>query len=36
MDINWLQVLIAYFLGAFTWAMVRGWLSAAKSKVAPG
>ena len=34
MDINWLQVIIAYILGGLTFAMVKGWLSGLKSKVA--
>jgi hypothetical protein len=34
MEINWLQVIIAYVLGGLTFAMVRGWLSGLKSKVA--
>ena len=34
MNINWVQVLIAYVLGGLTFAMVRGFLSGLKNKVA--
>lgn len=34
MDINWLQVIIAYILGGLTFAMVKGMLAGLKSKVA--
>lgn len=34
MKIEWLQVIIAYVLGGLTFAMVKGWLSGLKSKVA--
>jgi hypothetical protein len=34
MDINWLQVIIAYVLGGLTFAMLKGFLSGLKSKVA--
>lgn len=33
MDIEWAQVLIAFFLGVFTSAMVKSFISSAKSKV---
>lgn len=33
MNIEWTQVLIAFFLGVFTSAMVKGFISSAKSKV---
>ena len=33
MSIEWTQVLIAFFLGVFTSAMVKGFISSAKSKV---
>lgn len=33
MSIDWTQVLIAFFLGVFTSAMVKGFISSAKSKV---
>jgi hypothetical protein len=33
-NIEWTQVLIAFFLGVFTSAMVKGFISSAKSKVA--
>jgi hypothetical protein len=33
MDINWLQVLIAYVLGGLTFAMLKTWVSGLKSKV---
>jgi hypothetical protein len=32
-DINWLQVIIAYILGGLTFAMVKGTLTGLKSKV---
>jgi hypothetical protein len=32
-NIEWTQVLIAFFLGVFTSAMVKGFISSAKSKV---
>jgi len=32
-SIEWTQVLIAFFLGVFTSAMVKGFISSAKSKV---
>ena len=31
---NWTQILIAFFLGVFTSAMVKGVISSVKSKVA--
>lgn len=34
MDINWIQVIIAYIAGGLTFAMLKGWLSGLKSKVA--
>jgi hypothetical protein len=34
MDINWLQVIIAYVLGGLTFAMLKGWVSGLKNKVA--
>jgi hypothetical protein len=34
MDINWVQVIIAYILGGLTFAMLKGFLSGLKSKVA--
>lgn len=34
MDINWVQVVIAYILGGLTFAMLKSWLSGLKSKVA--
>ena len=34
MNINWVQVLIAYVLGGLTFAMLKGFLSGLKSKVA--
>jgi hypothetical protein len=34
MNINWVQVLIAYVLGGLTFAMVKGLLSGLKNKVA--
>lgn len=34
MDINWVQVIIAYVLGGLTFAMLKGFLSGLKSKVA--
>jgi hypothetical protein len=34
MDINWLQVIIAYILGGLTFAMVKGMLTGLKNKVA--
>lgn len=34
MDINWLQVIIAYVLGGLTFAALKGFLSGLKSKVA--
>ena len=34
MSIDWTQVLIAFFLGVFTSAMVKGGLNSLKSKVA--
>ena len=33
MNIDWMQVLIAFFLGVFTSAMVKGFISSARSKV---
>ena len=33
MDINWLQVIIAYVLGGLTFAMVKGKLSGIAGKV---
>jgi|HubBroStandDraft_5_1064220.scaffolds.fasta_scaffold863130_2 hypothetical protein len=33
MDIQWLQCIIAFFLGVFTSAAVKGLLNSAKSKV---
>jgi len=33
-DINWVQVVIAYILGGLTFAMLKSWLSGLKSKVA--
>lgn len=33
MDINWLQVIVAYILGGLTFAMVKGLLTGLKSKV---
>jgi hypothetical protein len=32
-NIEWTQVLIAFFIGVFTSAMVKGFISSAKSKV---
>jgi len=32
-DINWLQVIVAYILGGLTFAMVKGLLTGLKSKV---
>jgi len=34
MNINWVQVIIAYILGGLTFAMVKGMLGGLKSKVA--
>ena len=34
MDINWLQVIIAYVLGGLTFAAVKAWLGGLKGKVA--
>lgn len=34
MNINWVQVLIAYVLGGLTFAMVKAFLSGLKNKVA--
>jgi hypothetical protein len=34
MDINWVQVLIAYILGGLTFAMVKTALAGLKNKVA--
>lgn len=34
MDINWVQVIIAYILGGLTFAMVKAWLAGLKGKVA--
>ena len=34
--IEWVQVLIAFFLGVFTSAMVKGLISSAKSRVSGG
>lgn len=34
MDINWFQVIIAYVLGGLTFAMLKGWVSGLKNKVA--
>ena len=33
MDINWVQVIIAYILGGLTFAMLKSALSGLKSKV---
>ena len=33
MDINWLQVIIAYILGGLTFAMVKGFVTGLKGKV---
>ena len=34
MDINWVQVIIAYILGGLTFAMLKAALSGLKDKVA--
>jgi hypothetical protein len=34
MDINWLQVIIAYVLGGLTFAMVKSFITGLKAKVA--
>lgn len=34
MNINWVQVIIAYILGGLTFAMVKGLLTGLKSRVA--
>ncbi len=36
MQIEWMQVLIAFFLGVLTSAMVKGFASGLRSKVAGG
>jgi hypothetical protein len=33
MEINWLQVIVAYILGGLTFAMVKGFVSNLRSKV---
>jgi hypothetical protein len=32
-DINWLQVIIAYVIGGLTFAMLRAWVTGLKAKV---
>ena len=34
MDINWLQVIIAYVLGGLTFTMLKAWLTGLKGKIA--
>lgn len=36
MNIEWMQVLIAFFLGVFTSAMVKGLVGSVQSKVTGG
>ncbi len=36
MQIEWLQVIIAYILGGLTFAMLKGWLGGLRSKVSGG
>jgi hypothetical protein len=33
MNIEWLQVIIAYVLGGLTFAMLKAWISGLKGKV---
>lgn len=35
MNIEWVQVIIAYILGGLTFAMLKSFLGGLKSKVAP-
>ena len=34
MQIEWLQVIVAYVLGGLTFAMLKAWLTGLKGKVA--